>query len=287
MSGGFLSRWSRLKRGIPVDPAVTPPSATAAAVSAGTSDSAVSKPFDPSGANRAHCADAAVVRPTDSAADPGPADAAATRDAAHSTSGLRAADACGTDPSSVALAARDDGAARTPAAASLPDLASLTPESDFTPFMRKGVDAVQQNAALKKLFTDPHFNVMDGLDIYIDDYSRPDPISAEVLRQLVQSDVLGLFRPLHGSGEPGEHSVVDTKTGQAAADVETGEPAAADPGESADGKAVFADAGLPAAGGVSEAVAPAADAPAHLESDRRILVSAIPAAPPTTPGAAE
>jgi hypothetical protein len=32
-----------------------------------------------------------------------------------------------------------------------------------------------RNAALKKLFTDPHFNVMDGLDVYIDDYGKPDP----------------------------------------------------------------------------------------------------------------
>jgi hypothetical protein len=30
-----------------------------------------------------------------------------------------------------------------------------------------------KNAAMKKLFADPHFNVMDRLDIYIDDYSSP------------------------------------------------------------------------------------------------------------------
>ena len=39
-----------------------------------------------------------------------------------------------------------------------------------------GVDASVKNAALKKLFADPHFNVMDGLDTYIDDYGKPDPI---------------------------------------------------------------------------------------------------------------
>jgi hypothetical protein len=32
-----------------------------------------------------------------------------------------------------------------------------------------------KNAALKQLFSDPHFNVMDGLDTYIDDYGIPDP----------------------------------------------------------------------------------------------------------------
>jgi hypothetical protein len=39
-----------------------------------------------------------------------------------------------------------------------------------------------KNAAIKKLFADPHFNVMDGLDTYIDDYSKPDPIPPEMLR---------------------------------------------------------------------------------------------------------
>uniref|UniRef100_B1XTZ3 Uncharacterized protein n=1 Tax=Polynucleobacter necessarius subsp. necessarius (strain STIR1) TaxID=452638 RepID=B1XTZ3_POLNS len=41
--------------------------------------------------------------------------------------------------------------------------------------MRPDVDPTVQQAALKEMFTDPHFNVMDGLDIYIDDYSKPDP----------------------------------------------------------------------------------------------------------------
>jgi Protein of unknown function (DUF3306) len=76
----------------------------------------------------------------------------------------------------------------------LPSVHDLTPESDFTPFMRAGVDPVQRNAALKKLFTDPHYNVMDGLDIYISDYGKPDPIPPEMLRGLVQSQLLGLFK---------------------------------------------------------------------------------------------
>jgi hypothetical protein len=39
---------------------------------------------------------------------------------------------------------------------------------------------------LKQLFRDPHFNVMDGLDVYIDDYSKPDPIDPDIVRQMVQ-----------------------------------------------------------------------------------------------------
>ena len=66
--------------------------------------------------------------------------------------------------------------------------------TDFSAFMQGDVDPAVQRAAMKNLFSDPHFNVMDGLDIYIDDYSKPDPISQEILSQLVQSEMLGLFR---------------------------------------------------------------------------------------------
>ena len=46
---------------------------------------------------------------------------------------------------------------------------------------------------MKKLFSDPHFNVMDGLDTYIDDYGKPDPIPLSMLRRMNQAAVLGLF----------------------------------------------------------------------------------------------
>jgi hypothetical protein len=36
---------------------------------------------------------------------------------------------------------------------------------------------------------------MDGLDVYIDDYGKPDPLPAEMLRRMVQSQALGLFAP--------------------------------------------------------------------------------------------
>jgi hypothetical protein len=65
---------------------------------------------------------------------------------------------------------------------------------DFSAFMKPGVDPAVQQAAMKKMFSDPHFNVMDGLDIYIDDYSKPDPIPLEMLKRMVQSDMLNIFR---------------------------------------------------------------------------------------------
>jgi hypothetical protein len=65
---------------------------------------------------------------------------------------------------------------------------------DFSAFMQPNVDPAVQQAAMKKLFSDPHFNIMDRLDIYIDDYSIPDPIPMEMLKRMVQSESLGLFR---------------------------------------------------------------------------------------------
>ncbi len=75
----------------------------------------------------------------------------------------------------------------------LDDVAQLRHESDFSPFVARGVDEDVKRAAMKKLFSDPHFNVMDGLDIYIDDYSQPDPIPPAMLRMMNQSQFLGLF----------------------------------------------------------------------------------------------
>ena len=75
----------------------------------------------------------------------------------------------------------------------LDDVAQLNRSSDFRRFIAPDVTPEVKNAAMKKLFTDPHFNVMDGLDTYIDDYGKPDPIPASMLRMMVQSHVLGLF----------------------------------------------------------------------------------------------
>jgi Protein of unknown function (DUF3306) len=75
----------------------------------------------------------------------------------------------------------------------LDDVAKLSRDSDFSPYVARNVDAGVRNAAMKKLFSDPHFNVMDGLDTYIADYGKPDPIPLSMLRLMNQSAVLGLF----------------------------------------------------------------------------------------------
>ncbi len=75
----------------------------------------------------------------------------------------------------------------------LADVALLTRDSDYTRFVAPGVDTGVKNAALKKLFSDPHFNVMDGLDTYIDDYGMPDPLPAACCGRWCRSPFLGLF----------------------------------------------------------------------------------------------
>jgi len=69
----------------------------------------------------------------------------------------------------------------------LPSVDSLTFDSDFRGFLQPKVDEVVKRAALKKLFNDPRFNVMDGLDVYIDDYSQPDPLPREWLQELASA----------------------------------------------------------------------------------------------------
>ncbi len=76
---------------------------------------------------------------------------------------------------------------------SMEDVKALTAESDFKPFVARDVTPEVRNAAMKKLFADPHYNVMDGLDIYIDDYSKPDPLPESMLRQMASAKFLKLF----------------------------------------------------------------------------------------------
>jgi len=87
--------------------------------------------------------------------------------------------------------------AGAPAEPALPPVESLTFDSDFTPFLAANVAESVKRAALKKLLHDPRFNVMDGLDTYIDDYTKNDPIPDEMLKRLehARSTFQGLERP--------------------------------------------------------------------------------------------
>jgi len=69
-------------------------------------------------------------------------------------------------------------------APTLIDAARLTSDSDFSAFVSPNVGQDVRRLALKKLFADPHFNVLDRLDMYMDDYNKPDPVSATMLAAL-------------------------------------------------------------------------------------------------------
>lgn len=153
--GGFLSRWSRRKA---------------------------------SARDGAPLAEPPVASPIEPAIDP-PAAAAAKASAPAEPGAPAPATAC----ASQAPPAPPPAPAPDPVP-TLAEARALTRDADFRRFVAPGVPAEVRNTALKTLFSDPHFNVMDGLDIYIDDYGRPDPLPAGMLRQLAQSSVLGLLR---------------------------------------------------------------------------------------------
>lgn len=134
-------------------------------------------------------------------------------------------------------------AAPSPAASEQTDVELRGPGTpEFREFFDPKVDEALRRVALKKLFSDPQFNVMDGLDTYIDDYSIPDPIPAAMLRQLNQAKDLFLFD---------EEQKAQAGTGAAAAGVP-------DQAASADGApADAAAAGAPAANGAVAGAAPA------------------------------
>jgi hypothetical protein len=89
-----------------------------------------------------------------------------------------------------APAPAEDREAQAPA---LPPVEELTPESDFAPFMQPKVAQALRRVALKKLFSDPHFNVPDLNEAYSGDWTGGDPISEELLKTLNQARTV-LFR---------------------------------------------------------------------------------------------
>ena len=124
--------------------------------------------------------------------------------------------------------------------APLPPVESLTPESDFTPFMKPEVDAGTKRQAMKALFRDPRFNVMDGLDVYIDDYSKPDPLPEGWLEKLESVKRLGIFR------EPEESPAKEPATPLEALQKSTEEQPITPP--EAPGSADTSGAGIPSSG---------------------------------------
>jgi hypothetical protein len=84
--------------------------------------------------------------------------------------------------------------AETPAPA-LPPVEQLTPESDFKDFMHPKVKEELRRLALKKLFTDPHFNLPDPFEPFSGDWTVGEPISPELLATLNQARTVLLNEP--------------------------------------------------------------------------------------------
>lgn len=140
-------------------------------------------------------------------------------------------------------------AAATPAP-ELPPVDKLTMDSDYSGFFHPKVDEALRRGALKKLFSDPHFNIMDGLDTYIDDYSISDPVPAAMLAEMKSAqDILGWAKETEKAAElrrnpppadaqqiaPGqiEKDTVEDLPAADAADPESARPAADDNNKSA------------------------------------------------------
>jgi hypothetical protein len=69
----------------------------------------------------------------------------------------------------------------------LPPVDKLTPDSDFTGFMHPKVEDALRRVALKKLFSDPRFNVADPFEAYSGDWTGGEPIPEEMLATLNQA----------------------------------------------------------------------------------------------------
>ena len=72
----------------------------------------------------------------------------------------------------------------------LPPVDKLTPTSEFSGFMHPKVADVLRRQALKKLFSDPHFNIPDPYEPYSIDFTVGEPISDEMMATLNQARTL-------------------------------------------------------------------------------------------------
>ncbi len=90
----------------------------------------------------------------------------------------------------------------------LPPLDKLNFESDFKGFMDARVDEAVRRIALKKLFSDPRFNITDGLDDYAEDYAALEDLPAAMVEKLQHAR-----RTLRGP-EPGDGETPETQAAE-------------------------------------------------------------------------
>jgi hypothetical protein len=117
----------------------------------------------------------------------------------------------------------------------LPAVEELTFDSDYRDFFHPKVGEDVRRGALRKLFSDPHFNVMDGLDVYIDDYTKTEPIPTAMLAGLKQAQ-----RILEWAAETEEEAVIRRSRPPGV------QPEAAAAEEGAEGELAVSEAAAPA-----------------------------------------
>ena len=111
-----------------------------------------------------------------------PAEAAAPEEPAAGSATAGAEGVARVAPVPVSAATRDPAATTE---MPLPPIDSLDGlRSDYEAFFQQPVDDELRRAALKKLFADPHFNQMDMLDVYVDDYTQFEPLPAALRLRL-------------------------------------------------------------------------------------------------------
>jgi hypothetical protein len=90
-------------------------------------------------------------------------------------------------PAAPVVASTVAGAAPTDASAprELPPLESLKGlASEYTEFLKPGVDENLRRSALKKLFSDPHFENFERFEAYCEDFTQGEPIPLAMLKTL-------------------------------------------------------------------------------------------------------
>ena len=101
----------------------------------------------------------------------------------------------------------------------LPPVDTLTTESEFSGFMHPKVGDALRRVALRKLFSDPHFNTPDPFEPFSGDWTVGEPISDEMMATLNQAKQLLLGEEKKEEKEqqeeqPAEEAVAENKPEQ-------------------------------------------------------------------------
>jgi hypothetical protein len=89
----------------------------------------------------------------------------------------------------------------------LPPVEQLTHESEFSGFMHPKVEDALRRVALKKLFSDPHFNLPDPYEAYSGDWTVGEPMTEAMVASLEQMKALVKTPPKPPTAEAAEKEI--------------------------------------------------------------------------------